>query len=336
MRKITTALLTMIFVNATCGSLSADEKWVSYAGTKGKIGSGKKVVLIAGDDEYRSEELIPQLAKILSVHHGFDCVVLFSQDEKSGEINPRAQTNIPGLHLLKQADLMVMFLRFRELPDADMKQIIDYTNSGKPIIGLRTSTHAFNYSRNRKSKYAKFSFRSGEPKGGWGRLVLGETWISHYGGHQRESTRGKSAEKFQGHPLVRGCEDIWGPSDVYGLTTLSGDSQPVVMGHVLTGMKPTDAEKPGKKPLPVAWIKSHTGTSGKKTRVFSTTMGHGGDLKSEGFRRLLVNACYWGLKMEAKIPPRAKVDIVGEYKPNKIGVGGHKRGLKPSTHATGK
>jgi len=98
-------------------------------------------------------------------------------------------------------------------------------------------------------------------------------------------------------------------------------------------MKPTDPPKKDKKPLPVAWIKSHTGTSGKKARVFATTMGHGGDFQSEGFRRLMVNAAYWCLGMEEKIPKRAKVDLVGKYKPNKIGVGGHKRGLKPSDHA---
>ena len=145
-------------------------------------------------------------------------------------------------------------------------------------------------------------------------------------------TPGKIVEGFKSHPPTRGCEDIWGPSDVYGIRKLSGDSKPVVMGYVLTGMKPADPPKEGKKPLPIAWIKTHKGETGKVARVFTTTMGHGGDLNSEGFRRLLVNACYWGLKMEDKIPQRAKVDLVGKYQPNNIGVGGHKRGLKPSDH----
>lgn len=313
--------------------LSASERWVTYPGDKSKSGGGRHIVLIAGDDEYRSEELIPQLGKILSVHQGFKCTVLFAQNKKTGEIDPGAKDNIPGLHLLDDADLMVMFLRFRELPDADMKHIIDYTNSGKPILALRTSTHAFNYIRNRKSPYAKYTYKSSQPSGGWGRQVLGETWVSHYGGHKRESTRGKVAKGFEGNPLVNGCDDIWGPSDVYGLRTLTGDSKPVIMGHVLTGMKPTDPEKPGKKPVPVAWIKTHTGSAGKTARVFTTTMGHVGDLQSEGFRRLLVNACFWCLRLEAKIPARAKVDLVGRYRPTKIAIGAHKRGLQPADHA---
>jgi len=76
-------------------------------------------------------------------------------------------------------------------------------------------------------------------------------------------------------------EDIWGPSDVYGLNNLTGDSRPVIMGQVLKGMKPKDEPNPKKALMPIAWIKSWTGPSGKKARVFTTTMGHGGDFKSE-------------------------------------------------------
>ena len=322
----------ILLMVAATGAASADDQWTVMKGGKG-LGSGKHIVLIAGDDEYRSEELIPQMAKILAKHHGFKCTVLYALNKKTGEIDPGTKDNIPGLEALKTADLMVIFARFRKLPDAQMKHIVDYTNSGKPIIGLRTSTHAFNYGRDKSSKYAKYSFRSSNPPGGWGREVLGETWVSHYGAHKRESTRGKVAAGMEKHPLVRGCEDIWGPSDVYGLRKLTGDSKPVVMGYVLTGMKPSDPIKESKKPLPVAWIKSYTGTSGKKARVFTTTMGHAGDFLTEGFRRLMVNACFWGLKMEDKIPARAKVDLVGTYRPTKIRIGGHKRGLKPADHA---
>jgi type 1 glutamine amidotransferase len=228
--------------------------------------------------------------------------------------------------------MMVMFLRFRELPDEQMKYIIDYTNSGKPIMGLRTSTHAFNYRKSKDSPYAKYSFRSPKPKGGYGRQVLGETWAGHYGGHGRESTRGLIAKGMENNPIVKGCEDIWGPSDVYTITTLTGDSKPLIMGQVLIGMNPKDEPHHTKKQMPVAWTKTYTGTKGKAARVFATTMGHGDDLKSEGFRRLLVNGCYWAMGMEDKIPARSKVDFVGEYNPNRIGMGRHKKGLKPSDH----
>ncbi|UCC99048.1 MAG: hypothetical protein JSW66_04010, partial [Phycisphaerales bacterium] len=93
-----------------------------------------------------------------------------------------------------------------------------------------------------------------------------------------------------------------------------------------------DKPNPDKELVPVAWTKTYTGEKGKTTRVFTTTMGHSFDLHSEGFRRLLVNACYWALEMEEQIPPKSKVDFVGQYKPNKIGMGKHARGLTPSDH----
>jgi len=137
---------------------------------------------------------------------------------------------------------------------------------------------------------------------------------------------------MENHPIVRGCDDIWGPSDVYAITTLSGDSKPLIMGHVLVGMNPTDKPNTDKPAIPVAWTKTYTGTSGKPGRIFTTTMGHAHDLKSEGFRRLLVNACYWCMGMEDAIPPKANVDCVGTYDPSPIGMNGHKKGIKPADH----
>lgn len=333
MNRMANVIRSWVLIVAGLGFLgcrSADAgPGVVFEGKDGP-GKGKHIVFVIGDDEYRSEELMPMLGKILAVHHGFKCTALFSLNKESGEIDPGAQDNIPGLEALETADLMVIFTRFRELPDEQMKYIIDYTNSGKPIVGLRTATHAFNYSRNKNSPYAKYSFQSNDPKGGWGRQVLGETWINHYGDHQRESTRGVIAKGMENDPIVRGCEDIWGPSDVYGLTTLEGDCKPVVMGVVLKGMDPKDEPNLEKKPVPVAWTKTFTGDKGKTARVFTTTMGHASDFKSEGFRRLMVNACYWALAMEDKIPARAEVGLVGEYNPNDIGMGKFKKGLKPS------
>ncbi len=297
-------------------------------------GRGRHVVLVTGDEEYRSEESMPQLAKILAVRHGFACTVLFAINRETGEIDPQTLDNIPGLRALAAADLMVLFTRFRELPDDQMEWIINYTDSGRPIVGLRTATHAFNYARRPESPYARWSFQAkGAWEGGYGRQVLGETWVDHFGQHQVESTRGLIAEGTEDHPIVRGCDDIWGPSDVYAITTLSGDSQPLVMGQVLTGMKPDDSPHPGKSLVPVAWKKTYTGAEGTASRIFMTTMGHGGDLESEGFRRLLVNACYWGVGLEDAIPERSDVALVGEYNPSAIGVGAHKRGLRPGDHA---
>ena len=168
-----------------------DDAWVVYPGGDGP-GKGKHIVFIAAEESYRSEESMPQMARILS-KHGFKCTVLFGIDPKDGTINPMVKDNIPGLEALETADLMVAFLRWRELPDDQMKRIIDYTESGKPIVGLRNATHAFRYAKRADSPYAKYDSSSKDPQGGWGRLVLGETWVSHYAKNLVESTRCEAA-----------------------------------------------------------------------------------------------------------------------------------------------
>ena len=160
--------------------------------------------------------------------------------------------------------------------------------------------------------------------------MLGETWIDHYGLHNRESTRATAAPGREHDCILRGVGEIWGPSDVYAITKLAGDSRPLLLGQPLSGMKPTDRVNTKKPPLPVAWTKTYTGTKGKTARVFTTTMGHSGDLKGENFRRLLVNACYWCLGLEDRIPAKANVDFVGKYEPNSIHVGGAKKNVRPS------
>ena len=324
--------LAFALASITGARAAAADPWVTYTGAEGP-GKGKRIVLVTGDEEYRSEESMPQLAKILAKRHGFDCRVLFAINKSSGEIDPESNDNIPGLEALDSADLMVIFTRFRELPDDQMKHIVDYVESGRPIVGLRTATHAFYYQKHKDSRFAKYDWQSKDKsyEDGFGRQVLGETWINHYGGHQRESTRGLIAKGMEGHPIVKGCEDIWGPSDVYEVRLpLHGDAKPLVLGEVLTGMDPKDPPNEKKPPLPVAWTNSYTGAKGKAARVFATTMGHGGDLQSEGFRRLLVNACYWALSLEDRIPAKADVGLVGKYEPNHIGNGAHKKGLRPA------
>jgi type 1 glutamine amidotransferase len=310
-----------------------DDPWVVYEGTGGP-GKGKHVVLISGDEEYRSEETLPALAKILAKHHGFKCTVLFAIDPKTGEINPNKNDNIPGLDKLRDADLMVIFTRFRKLPDEQMKPIVDYVEAGKPIVGLRTATHGFNLPAS--SAYAKYDWRSRAWPGGFGRQVLGETWVNHHGHHGKESTRGIKVKEAADHPILKGIKDgdVWGPSDVYTVNLpLPGDSKPLVLGQVLTGMKPTDAPVAGKKNdpmMPVAWVKHYTTESKKKGRVFTTTMGAAQDFESEGLRRLLVNACYWAVGLEEKIADKSKADLVGAFKGSPFRNNGFKKGVKPA------
>ncbi len=323
-------------VSAT--NVSVDDGWVVYDGGNGP-GKGKQVVLVSGDEEYRSEEALPQLGKILSKHHGFRCTVLFAIDPETNEINPENGKNIPGLEALKSADLMIIATRFRNLPDGQMQLIDDYLKSGRPVIGMRTATHAFNIPAG--AKWAHYGNGYGgektEWKDGFGRLVLGEKWISHHGKHKRESTRGLIAQGQSGHPIVRGIRDgdIWGPTDVYGVRLpLPGDSKPLVLGQVLKGMKfddpATEETKKNDPMMPVGWTKSYQTPGGKKGKVFNTTMGSSTDLENEGVRRLLVNASFWAVGLEDKITPTLDVSIVGTFEPLPYGFGGFEKGLKPA------
>ncbi|MCX7424390.1 MAG: hypothetical protein NTW96_01935 [Planctomycetia bacterium] len=335
MRHIARLLALVTAAVGLVGSgLAAEDPWVVFEGKEGP-GLGKHVVLVSGDEEYRSEEAMPQLAKILAVRHGFKCTVLFAINPADGTIDPLNLSNIPGLEALGTADLMIIDTRFRNLPDEQMRYIAEYVDAGKPIIALRTATHAFNIPDGRK--YAKYSFQSQAWDGGFGRQILGETWINHHGNHGKESTRGVIAEGVKQSPLVRGCEDIWGETDVYTVRLpLPGDCRPVVLGAVLEGMKPGDKPVAGPKNdpmMPIAWTNTYRGDGGKTGRAFTTTMGAAVDLKSEGLRRLLVNAAYWCLGMEDKIPARANVDLVGEYDPSYFGFGQFKKNVKPSDHA---
>lgn len=322
-----TATLLLAFASVT---LAKDR--VVYEGTNG-AGLGKHIVFISGDEEYRSEEGLPMLAKILATRHGFKCTVLFAINPKDGTIDPTIQTNIPGLETLDSADLCVMLLRFRELPDTQMKYFVDYVNRGRPIIGLRTSTHAFAYTRNKQSPYAQFDWKSKEWPGGFGQQVLGETWINHHGAHGKQSTRGVINNEFKAHPLLRGVADIWGTSDVYGVINLPTNAAVLVNGQVLTGMKPNDTplEGPKNNPMmPVVWVRDYKGESGKASTIVTTTMGASVDLESADLRRLLVNACYWTTGLTGEIPNSANVDYVGDYKPTGLGFGKFKTGVKPA------
>jgi type 1 glutamine amidotransferase len=309
---------------------AAAADWAVYKG-KGKPAPRKHIVFLTGDEEYRSEESGPMLAKILAERHGFDCTVLFAINPGEGTIDPTILNSIPGIEALNSADLCVLFLRFREWPDAQMKHFVDYLNSGRPIIGLRTATHAFLY-QNKQSPYAKFSYDSIEWPGGFGQQVLGETWVDHHGKHGAESTRGIPHEPFREYSILKGVTDLWGPTDVYTVSHLGSDARILMWGQVLAGMKPTDPKLEGKKNdpmMPLVWTREYTGEKGKTSRIFTTTMGAAVDFENAGLRRLFVNACYWALGLEKEISAHSNVDPVGEYKPSYFGYGRFKKGVSP-------
>jgi len=306
--------------------------WCQYEGKDGP-GNGKHIVLIAGDDEYRSEQTMPMLGKILSQRHGFKCTVLFPVDPETNTIKPDHQTNIPGIHWVDSADLVILGLRFRNLPDDQMKHFVDYFESGKPIIGTRTSTHAFNYPKESTSQYKHYGWNSSQWQGGFGQQVLGDTWISHHGKHKEQSCRGVIAEGKDEHPILKGVADVWGPSDVYGIRNLPDSANVLLRGAVLSGMNPDDEAVEGKQNepmMPLAWVRRIKQETGPRQRIFCTTMGASTDFECEDLRRLIVNASYWCLNMKESIPDSANVDYVDEYKPTAFGFGNYQKGIKPA------
>lgn len=319
--------LSLLLSAAAATLLAHAQQWVTYNPPAGQA-NGKSVVLLSGDEEYRSEEGLPQLGKILSQRHGFKCTVLFSQDA-DGTINPNNQTNIPGMHLLAGADLVVNQFRFRELPDADMKHFVDYLNSGKPMMVLRTATHSFNYERNKQSPYAKYSWTA--KGGGFGGMTVGETWTYHHGNHGGEATRGLIEGKNSKNPILNSVTDVFGPTDVYGVNPdFPADATVLLQGCTLTGMNPTDGPNLKKALMPIVWLREYKGETGNTSKIFCSTIGAAYDLKSEDLRRLFVNATYSLTGLE--VPKKADVTTVGTFEPLMFGFNKFKKGVKVSEH----
>lgn len=335
------ALVVCAFVLiGTFAGIAAEQQWITYEGKDGP-GKGKHIVLLAGDEEYRSEEAMPMLGKILSQRHGFKCTVLFPVDP-DGTINPTNQKSLPGSEALDSADAIVMALRFRAWRDEAMERFVKAFERGVPIVALRTSTHAFNFSKD--SKWAKWTWNNAQ--GGFGKIVLGETWVSHWGVHKKEATRGVIEPGAKSDSILRGVSEIFGTTDVYEAAPPS-DAKILVRGLVLKGMTPGDPPADYKKKradkqeqgvndpaMPIAWTRSHKNDAGKTNRIFCTTMGAATDLENEGLRRMVVNAVFWALRL--KVPDMADVGFVDPFKPTRYGFNSFRKGLKPADHALGK
>lgn len=296
-------------------------------------GKGKHIVLVSGDEEYRSEETCPMLAKILSVHHGFDTTVLFAINPETGVINPEIQTNIPGLDVLQTADLVILDTRFRRLPEEQLKHFADYVNAGKPLIGLRTATHAFTGgSRAFGIDWNKFGLN-----------FLGEKWAGHHGVHKKEGARGVIVDQNAGHPILNGVEDLFAPSDVYTVKNLDeGRATVLVRAAVTETMEPGSKilqEDPRNQPLQAAiWLHEYTAPNGAKGTALCSTMGASVDFMSADLRRVMVNASYDLLGL--KVPEEAEVAFVDPFNPSfftrKPKAYWEDLGLKPADFALGK
>ena len=324
MRKMFGICVMALGLTVVAGNATFAESLV-FKGKDGP-GKGKKVVLIGGDEEYRSEESLPMLGKILSQRHGFTCTVLFSLDPENGYIDPNNQQNIPGLDALNDADLMIVATRFRTPSEDSMKPFDAFLEAGKPVIGLRTATHGFR---------GKWSF--------FGLQILGEKWVAHHGGHKREGCRGVIEAANAKHPVLNSVKDVFAPSDVYTVRNLDEKKAIVLLrGAVTATLDPASKAIDGPKNNPLqalAWLREYTAPGGTKGQAFCATMGASVDLVSHDARRLVVNAAYHLTGLE--VPKAANVDFVDPFYPSFYGFVRDKqfwvdRNLKPHDFSLGK
>jgi type 1 glutamine amidotransferase len=249
------------------------------------------IVFVTGDDEYRSEITMPMIAAILEKTHGFRTSIVYARPK------PQTKDNIEGLEVLDSADLLVMFTRFRALPEGQLQHILRYVESGKPIVGLRTSTHAFLYP-------------DGHPRqamnDGFGLDVFGQKWVTHHG--SQSSTDVAVHATSAAHPILRGVAPFHARSWLYHVAPLNGEATVLLDG---TSINSNKAAKVAEFPLtqPVAWTRQY-----KASRVFFTTLGHPEDFAQESMRRLVVNGIYWALGRD--VPKGgAEATVVGTYDP---------------------
>ncbi len=323
--SLATVLLTIVWLTT---SAAANEPLV-YQGADGP-GKGKHIVFLAGDHEYRSEESLPELARILAKHHGFKCTVLFNIDEASGEI-VAGNSNMPGMAALDNADLAVVFLRFQNFPVEQMKHLDDYLKRGGPIVGMRTATHAFKMSASEPFAKYSYDYKGSDYENGFGHQVLGQTWVGHYGKNHTQSTRITILDNKKTHPILRGVKDIWVQAGGYVGKPIDGEI--LTMAQPLNGMTADSVADDTKPPMPSEWTRTYKSSSGKIGRVFTSLYGTPEDFLNDGYRRMMVNGCFWAIGLEEAIKPDAKIAFVGPFKPNTFGNGTHAKGIKPAMYA---
>ncbi|MEM9282146.1 MAG: hypothetical protein AAGA96_09985 [Verrucomicrobiota bacterium] len=298
-------------------------------------GEGRKdlhLVLIASDHEYRSEETIPALARILTKHHGFDCTVLFGLVPDDGTILG-GQSNIPGMEALDDADGMVFFARFLALPDEQMKPFDAYLKRGGPVVALRTSTHAFRYPKDSESPYRIYDYKyEGEEfVNGFGHQIQGQTWVGHYGKNHQQFTRITKIPEKEGHPILSGVSEIWAYSGGYNAEP-ADDWEILTMAQPLMTFSPDGEPDETKPPKASEWTRLYQVPGGVEGRCFTSLYGSSEDILSEGYRRMLINGVYWSLGLESEIDPNSNIGFVGPFRPNPYGNGSGAKGILPSAY----
>lgn len=289
---------------------------VVYQGDSGP-GKGKHILFIASDHEYRGEETCPAIARIMAKRYGFKCTVLFGQTEDG--LIKQGSSHIPGIEAIDDADMLFLFLRFVHPEDAWMKKFEGYLKRGGPVIGLRTTTHAFN---GLKGTYAYHNFNNGSEDfvGGFGRQILGETWnpklgAGHYGTNHKYATAMHVVPEQKEHPVMRGVKNMHAMAGAYSARPMP-NSTILATNRVLESMEVGAKPLKDKAPQPAAWVRSYSFQGGKEGRAFCSTQGASEDILSEGVRRMIINATLWCMELEEHITDDADVSFVGPYNPS--------------------
>jgi type 1 glutamine amidotransferase/lysophospholipase L1-like esterase len=313
-----------------CGR--APESHPAGAGETATAPRAPHVVFVTGDEEYRSEESMPMLAEILEREFGLRTTVCYALDEQ-GQLDPERRDSIDGLEALDDADLLVLFTRFRQLPEEQLAHLRAYLERGGPLVGFRTSTHAFAYP-------------DGDPRAAewnelWPKRVFGQGWITHHG-HFDDGARPLTAVALvpgaERHPILRGVQPFEAYSWLYHVQG-GGDRLPEYTGELLfgTALRSSHAHEPERYPptQPVAWTRNFSGPGGL-ARVFFTTLGHPYDFLSPDMRRLAVQGILWALGEDHRIPEQGAAVESPDYQPSNSGFGrAYRRGVYPRLAARG-
>jgi type 1 glutamine amidotransferase len=256
------------------------------------------IVFVTGDHEYSSERTMPLLAAALEKNFACRTTVLYAT-EPDGRRDESYEKSIPGLDALRTADLAVFFLRWRQLPKEQLDFIQEYLDSGKPLVGFRTTSHSFKYPAGdplaRWNAFGEFAF--GTPPG-WG--AAGHTHFGHL-----SSTDVSIAPGAADNPILQGVEKNFHVRS--WLYRVLPEYPPKNATWLLMGNS-VNPDKPA-EPNPVAW----TWQTKQGARSFYTSMGHPEDFQSESFQRLVVNAIFWSLNRPPPAPWPGRLPINVSY-----------------------
>jgi nicotinamidase-related amidase len=236
-----------------------------------------RVVMLIGEDEYQTTETLPAFAERELGWRGFEVTAIVE--------DPRAKHQFPGLAVaLPSAEVVLLSTRRRALPASELEAIRAHLNAGKPLVGIRTASHAFAPRGEERDKLMAAGF--GEWPG-FDPEVLGGNYLGHHGAGP--ITTLTTAPGAEGHPILAGLdlERFVGHGSLYRAGPLKPGAQAVLLGSI-----------PGQPAEPAAWVNTY---GPRQARIFYTSFGHVEDFADPQFRRLLLNGILWALAQP--IPP---------------------------------